>query len=123
LLIPETGVWVEISYDQNYTGWVGSPNTHQDVTDTGDHLYQVVTTDQAAAVSVQKMDGSGDELQVTVYNNGEAVKTASTTLPNGIIDLQVSFATPTPTPTPVLTPIPTLPVPSNATHEVNASAR
>ncbi|MFZ0005754.1 hypothetical protein [Methanoregula sp.] len=121
LLIPETGVWVEISYDQNYTGWVGSPNTHQDVTDTGDHLYQVVTTDQAAAVSVQKMDGSGDELKVTVYNNGEAVKTASTTQPNGIIDLQVSFVTPTPTPTPVLTPIPTLPVPSNAIHEVNAS--
>lgn len=124
-LIPQTGVWVEITYDQNYTGWVGSPNTHQSVTDTGDHFYQVVTTDKTAAVSIQKMDGSGDELKVTIYSDGKAVKTDSTTMPSGIIDLQASLAIPTPTPTPnpttILTPLPTLTVKSNATAVVNAS--
>jgi hypothetical protein len=119
VLIPQTGVWVEITYDKNYTGWVGTPNVEQDVSDTGDHIYRIFTTDGTVAVSVQKTDGSGDELKVIVYSDGETVKTVSTTTPSGIIDLQLSLATPTPTATPELTPLPTLPLTSNATTVVN----
>ncbi|MFZ1898307.1 hypothetical protein [Methanoregula sp.] len=121
VLIPQTGVWVEITYDRNYTGWVGTPNTQQDVTDTGDHFYNIPTADVMVAVSVQKTDGSGDELKVIVYNDGKTVKTVSTTAPSGVIDLQFSLATPTPTPTPVLTPLPTLPLTSNTTTAVNTT--
>ena len=121
VLIPQTGVWVEITYDRNYTGWVGTPNTQQDVTDTGDHFYNIPTAYGTVAASIQKTDGSGDELKVIVYDDGKMVKTVSTTAPSGIIDLQLSLATPTPTPTPVLTPLPTLPLTSNTTTAVNTT--
>jgi hypothetical protein len=118
-LVPQTGVWVEITYDNTYSGLVGTPGMQQGVSDTGDHFYRIPTTDGTVAVSIQKTDGSGDELKVIVYNNGITVKTVSTTTPKGNIDLQYSLATPTPTPTPVLTPLPTLPLSSNATTTVN----
>jgi hypothetical protein len=119
--IPQTGVWVEITYDRNYTGWVGTPNTQQDVTDTGDHFYNIPTADVMVAASVQKTDGSADELKVIVYNSGKTVKTVSTTAPSGIIDLQLSLVTPTPTPTPVLTPLLTVSLTSNTTTAVNTT--
>jgi len=121
VLIPPTGVWVEITYDKIYTGLVGAPGMQQDVNDTGDHFYEVPTTDGTVAVSIQKTDGSVDELTVIVYSDGKTVKTVSTTTPLGIIDLAFSLATPTPTATPVLT---TLPIPSptsNATTVVNTT--
>jgi hypothetical protein len=120
VLIPQTGVWVEITYDRNYTGWVGMPNVEQEVTDTGDHIYRILTTDGTVAASLQKMDGSDDELKVIVYSDGKMLKTASTTTPSGVIDLQLSLATPTPTATPALTPLPILRRISNATTNVNA---
>ena len=93
----------------------------QGVSDTGDHFYRIPTTVGTVAVAIQKTDGSGDELKVIVYNNGITAKTVSTTTPYGNIDLQYSLATPTPTPTPVLTPLPTLPLSSNATNTVNTT--
>jgi hypothetical protein len=120
VLIPQTGVWVEITYDKNYTGWVGMPNVEQDVTDTGDHIYQIFTSDGTVAASLQKTDDSDDELKVIVYHDGTTLKTVSTTAPSGVIDLQLSLATPTPTATPPLTPLPVLRRTSNATTNVNA---
>ena len=120
-LVPQTGVWVEITYDKTYSGLIGTPGMQQGVSDTGDHFYRIPTTDGTVAVSIQKTDGSGDELKVILYNNGITVKTISTTTPKGNIDLQYSLATPTPTPTPVLTPLPTLPLSSNATTTVNTT--
>ena len=121
VLIPQTGVWVEITYNKTYSGLVGTPGMQQGVSDTGDHFYRIPTTVGTVAVAIQKTDGSGDELKVIVYNNGITAKTVSTTTPYGNIDLQYSLATPTPTPTPVLTPLPTLPLSSNATNTVNTT--
>ncbi len=121
VLIPQTGVWVEITYDKTYSGLVGTPGMQQGVSDTGDHFYRIPTTVGTVAVAIQKTDGSGDELKVIVYNNGITAKTVSTTTPYGNIDLQYSLATPTPTPTPVLTPLPTLPLSFNATTTVNTT--
>jgi hypothetical protein len=121
VLIPQTGVWAEITYDKTYTGVVGAPGNQQQVTDTGDHFYRIPTTsDGGVALSVQKSDGSGDLMKATVYNNGAVVKTSSVTGPYGSIDMQISFATPTPTPTVVLTPMPTLPL-SNTTTQANTT--
>jgi hypothetical protein len=121
-LVPQSGVWVEISYDKTYSGLVGTPGMQQGVSDTGDHFYRIPTATGTVAVSLQKTDGSGDEMKATVYNNGEAVKTVSTTTPYGNIDLQESLATPTPTATPVLTPLPTLPLTSTTTVSANSTA-
>src|SRR5271157_1973513 len=41
--VPQTGVWVEITYDKTYTGLVGTPGMQQEVTDTGDNFYRILT--------------------------------------------------------------------------------
>ncbi|HVP95858.1 zinc ribbon domain-containing protein [Methanoregula sp.] len=117
-LIPQSGVWAEITYDKTYSGLVGIPGSQAAVSDTGDHFYRIPTVDGSVAISVQKTDGSGDQLTVTLYKDGSMVKTVSTTTPNGSVDLQITLATPTATPTPVLTPMPTLPI-SNTTTSLN----
>jgi len=119
-LIPQSGVWAEIKYDKTYSGLVGVPGSQAGVSDTGDHFYRIPTND-AVAISVQKTDGSGDQLTVTLYKDGTVVKTVSTTTPKGSIDMELSVATPTPTPTPVLTAMPTLPLTSTTTTTVNTT--
>jgi hypothetical protein len=111
--VPQTGVWVEIIYDQTYTGSVGLPGDQVQVSDTGDHYYRIPTENGVVAVSVQKNDGSADELKVNLFNNGVLVKTDSTTIPYGNVDMQVALATPTPTAT--------LPQKSNTTANKTAS--
>jgi len=117
-LIPQTGVWAEINYDKTYSGLVGIPGSQTSVSDTGDHFYRIPTVDGSVAISVQKTDGSGDTLTVTVYKDGSVVKTSTTTTPYGSLDVQLTLATPTATPTPVLTPTPTLPL-TNTTVSLN----
>ncbi len=119
-VVPQTGVWVEITYDQTYSGSVGLPGDQVQVSDTGDHFYRIPTVSGIVAVSVQKNDGSADPLKVNLYNNGILAKTATTTIPLGNVNIQVSLATPTPTPT--LTPLPTLPLTSNTTANKTASS-
>lgn len=103
-LVPTSGIWVKVSYDKEYTGLIGSPGNQDSYTATGENLYRVrVDNNGTVAVSLQKTDGSGDELEVTIYKDGTAVKTASTSAPKGKIDLQFVLATPTPTPTPTET--------------------
>jgi len=95
--VPQSGVWAEINYDKTYSGLVGVPGSQAGVSDTGDHFYRIPTENGIVAVSVQKNDASADELKVNLYNDGILVKTASTSIPDGNIDMQVSLATPTPT--------------------------
>ena len=103
-LVPTSGIWVKVSYDKEYTGLIGSPGNQDSYTATGENLYRVrIDNNGTVAVSLQKTDGSGDELEVTIYKDGTAVKTASTSAPKGKIDLQFLLATPTPTPTPTET--------------------
>jgi hypothetical protein len=94
-VVPPSGVWVEIIYDQFYSGSVGTPGNQQVVAgsqqvmpNTGDHFYRVpAANDGLVTASVQKNDGSGDKLTVKVYKDGTLVKTDSTTLPYGILDV------------------------------------
>jgi hypothetical protein len=86
--IPSTGVWVRVTYPGTYTGLVGTPGNLKDVTDSGDNLYSISTTDGIVLVSLQKNDGSADKIQVDVYKNGILVKTGSTVTPRGILEIQ-----------------------------------
>jgi hypothetical protein len=122
VVIPQTGVWAEITYDKTYTGLVGAPGNQVQVTDTGDHFYRIPTSDGTVAISLQKSDGSGDPLKVVVYSDGATVKTASTTTPYGNIDVQLSLATPTPPPTSVITTVATQSPASNVTTSIDANA-
>jgi hypothetical protein len=93
-LIPQSGVWIEITYDQYYSGAVGAPGNQQPLTgtrqvkpNTGDQFYPVQWNNGIVTATVSKNDGSGDRLTVTVYSNGVAIKNESTTLPYGTVDL------------------------------------
>jgi hypothetical protein len=101
VLIPSTGVWVEVMYAGTYSGLIGTPGNQGSITGTGDKFYQVSAgAGDSVAVSLQKMDGSGNPMTVTVYINGQSVKTTSTTAPMGTITLTAPVPTPTITSTP-----------------------
>jgi hypothetical protein len=105
-VIPPSGVWVEINYDQFYSGSVGTPGSQQQLTgaqqvmqNTGDHFYRILTVNHGlVTASVQKNDGSGDKLTVKIYKDGTLIETDSTTLPYGTLDvtavIPASVATP-----------------------------
>ena len=94
-VVPPSGIWVEITYDQYYSGTVGTPGNQQMVAgsqqvmpNTGDHFYRIpAANDGLVTVSIQKNDGSGDKLTVNVYKDGTLVRTDSTTLPYGNLDV------------------------------------
>ncbi|MGA2162651.1 MAG: tetratricopeptide repeat protein [Methanoregula sp.] len=94
-VVPSSGIWVEIIYDQFYSGSVGAPGNQQMVTgsqqvmpNTGDHFYRIpAANDGLVSASIQKNDGSGDTLTVKVYTDGTLIKTDSTTLPYGALDV------------------------------------
>jgi len=94
-VVPPSGIWVEIIYDQYYSGTVGTPGNQQMVAgsqqvmpNTGDHFYRIpAANDGLVTASIQKNDGSGDQLTVKIYKDGTLVKTDSTTLPNGNLDV------------------------------------
>jgi len=94
VLIPETGVWVRVIYPGTFKGTVGTAAGPQEVRDTGDKFYSIPTSEGIVSAAVQKTDGSGDELLVEVYKNGNLVKSASTTVPKGIVELVVDLKPP-----------------------------
>jgi hypothetical protein len=92
-----------VQYPGTFSGSVGTPGNLQQISDTGDKFYQVPTSEGVVSVSVRKMDGSGDVLAIGVYKNGVLVKRSATTVPRGVIDLQVDLKPPTPAITPTQT--------------------
>jgi hypothetical protein len=86
---PSTGVWVRVSYLGKFTGSIGTPGRLRDVTETGDHLYQISTSEGPVVASIQKVDGSEGELVVEVYKDGVQYKRATTIAPKGMIEIQM----------------------------------
>ncbi|MDO9034605.1 MAG: hypothetical protein Q7U51_05310 [Methanoregula sp.] len=108
--IPQTGVWLRVTYPGNYTGTYGSPGYQTPVKDTGDHFYQIATVMGPVVASIKKQDGSGDKIVIAIYKDGMLIKEESTIVPYRLIEFSTDLKTPTPTtyPTPVpLTPVPT----------------
>jgi len=93
-LIPQTGVWVKVSYPGAWTGSYGTPGNQAQVAGTGDQFYQIPIADGTVQVTFQKSDGSGDTLEVEIYKNGVLIKSAKTSVPKGSIDLLAELKTP-----------------------------
>ncbi|MHB8163063.1 MAG: zinc ribbon domain-containing protein [Methanoregula sp.] len=121
VVIPKNGVWLRVIYDGKFGGTYGTPNSQYPVGEknTGDQLYMVSTVNGPVEASIQKLDGSSDELVLEVYKNGEMMKRASTQAPRGIVEFQVDLK-PAPTPTP--TPSPTGDVSPAQTVALNSTA-
>jgi hypothetical protein len=93
-VVPSSGVWVEIIYDQYYSGSVGIPGNQQQLAgdqrvmpNTGDRFYPIPANSGFVTASIRKNDGSGDKLALKIYKDGTLVKTDSTTLPYGTLDV------------------------------------
>ena len=92
--IPTTGVWVRVESPVNYVGSVGSSGRTQAVNATGEHFYQIPAAQtDFLDISVRKQSGYGDPLTIKVYNNGELVKSGTTTAPMGTVELHFSLRT------------------------------
>ena len=92
MLVPTSGVWVHVQYPGNFTGTVGSTRGGlREVNTTGEQYYQLSARDGIVDVSLQKQEGSRDELAVEIYRDGSLVTRSNTTAPKGMVDLHVSL--------------------------------
>lgn len=109
--IPPNGVWLRVTYPGKFEGTYGTPGGQTPVGErnTGDQFFMVSTIDGPVVASIQKLDGSSDELVITVYKNGVSMDHKSTTAPKGSIDFQADLRPVTvPTTTAPQTPVPTI---------------
>ncbi len=93
VLIPQTGVWIQVKYDGSYSGYAGAPGRFRDIAGTGDHFYQLPAKDEIVTVMIQKDDNTGRKLTVELYNNGKLIKSGSVTAPAGIVNLNTDLRT------------------------------
>ena len=93
ILIPQTGVWVQVKYEGSFSGSVGAPGRFREVADTGNHVYQLPVKDEIVSASIQKLDNSGRKLTVEIYNEGKLVTSESVTAPEGTVNINVDLRT------------------------------
>ena len=120
IVIPPTGVWVRVTYPQNYYGRLGNPGSLRGITGSGDRFYQVDEKNRLVQVQIYKTDNTGDMLTVGIYRNGEIIYRRSITSPGGVIELLIDAETGNPpgiiTPGITQTAVPTIPPGSNQTR-------
>ena len=93
VLIPSTGVWVRVSYPGTYMGLIGTTGNQSEVTDTGDHLYPIPAGARTVTASLEKEDGSADQILLEVYRDGLILKRESSITPNGIVEMYLDLNT------------------------------
>jgi hypothetical protein len=93
VLIPPTGVWIQVKYDGSFSGYAGAPGRFRDIADTGSHFYQLAAREEIVSAMIQKEDTTGRKLTVEIYENGTLVKSGSVTAPNGIVNINTDLRT------------------------------
>jgi hypothetical protein len=93
LTVPGTGVWVLVKYEGAFSGFAGAPGRFREISDTGDHLYQIPARYEIVTATIQKLDNTGKVLTVGIYNEGELVKTGSVTAPKGTVNIGADLRT------------------------------
>ena len=99
---PVSGVWVQIGYEGEYTGTIGTGGRLREVSGTGGRFYQVpASSSDIVEISIQKKDTAGLPLTVEVFNNGEMIKHRTIITPRGTLVMSVDLKM---AQTPVITP-------------------
>lgn len=93
LAVPQTGVYVLVKYEGNYSGTAGAPGRFRDIADTGNHAYQIPARDEFITATVQKLDNTGRQLIVEVYSDGKLIKNGSVTAPKGTVTINADLRT------------------------------
>jgi hypothetical protein len=93
VLVPQTGVWVKVTYDGSYSGTAGAPQTIRDITGTGDRFFQLSARDEQVIATIQKQDNSGKKMTVEIYNEGKLLKSGSVSAPKGTVSINADLKT------------------------------
>jgi hypothetical protein len=93
VIIPQTGVWVQVKYEGSFTGTAGAPGRFRDISDTGDHVYQLPVKDEIITATIQKQDNSGRKLTVEIYSEGKLIQSGSVSAPKGNVILSADLRT------------------------------
>ena len=93
VVIPATGIWVRVTYPQDYYGRLGNPGSLREVGGSGDRLYQMNTGDRLVQVQMYKTDNSGNTLSVEIYRDGVSITHRTTSSPMGFIELLIDATT------------------------------
>jgi hypothetical protein len=92
--VPQTGVWVKVKYTGSYTGSAGAPGRFRDISDKGNHVYQIPARDEIVTATIQKVDNSGNKLTVEIYNEGALIKSGSVSAPKGTVAISADLRIP-----------------------------
>jgi hypothetical protein len=93
VVIPSEGVWVMVAYNGTYYGKYGNPGNLREVRGTGEQFYPIKDSNDLVQASFQKLDYSGNNLTVEVYNNGKMITQVNRSAPGGTISILVNSTT------------------------------
>lgn len=85
--IPPNGVWVRVFYPGNYTGSLSANGQMREVNGIGDQFYQFPIANGMIDGSVEKQDGSVNNLILEVYKDGALISQSYTSVPLGLLDV------------------------------------
>jgi hypothetical protein len=88
-IIPNRGIWMQIQYPGRYTGYVGYQGTNTEVNATGQWLHQIPIASGMIEGTIEKQDGSTDNLTVEVYKDGTLISQQNTVTPRGVLYLHI----------------------------------
>jgi hypothetical protein len=92
-VIPQTGVWIRVTYNGTFYGKYGNPGGLREVRGTGDQFYPIQDSTGLVQASFEKLDDSGDTLTVGVYHNGTQITQVEKRMPRASIAILVDPAT------------------------------
>jgi len=101
--VPDQGVWIRVTYNGTYYGKYGNPGSLIEVRGNGENVYPIKNGNALVQAGFQKLDLSGNNLTVEVYNNGTLITRAFKTVPGGEVDILVNSTTGKPPFVPVTT--------------------
>jgi hypothetical protein len=91
--VPQSGVYVYVNYIGGWKGTYGTANETFKATNSGERILEVVNATGPVSASFGKQDGSSHGLTVTIYKNGKALTTGTSTAANGQVTLSVDTVT------------------------------
>jgi hypothetical protein len=90
--IPDTGVFVKISYIGGFSGTYGVNGVMQKITNSGDRLYEVTNATGNISVIFKKQDGSTNhEISVELWKNGKSLTSATNSTPFGTVSINYTL--------------------------------
>jgi hypothetical protein len=84
------GIWMRIQYPGRYIGYVGSGGLNTEVNTTGEWLHQLPIASGMIEGTIEKQDGSTDDLIIEVYKDGALISSQNTRTPEGVLYIRTS---------------------------------